>query len=121
MMKFVGFFRNVNLGQLKSPTRTQLESAFLQAGASMAASVLSNGTLVFSASDNLNALSTADRACATLRQVCGLIEPVFVRSLSSLAALAADDPFAEFGDLAISERCISIFDLQAVTHVEASA
>ncbi len=117
-MKFVAFFRNVNLGQRNSPTRAQLESAFLQAGASSAASVLSNGTLVFSVADRFIAQSTAERACETLRRVCGLSEPAFVRSLSYLAALAAEDPFADFGGLAVYERCISIFDLQENTHVE---
>ncbi len=118
MVKFAGFFRNVNLGQPKSPTRVQLESAFLQAGAGMAASIMSNGTLVFSAPDKLSAASVADRACQTLRLVCGLSEPVFVRSLSDLAALAAEDPFADFSTPAISERCISIFDIDAVTQIE---
>jgi uncharacterized protein (DUF1697 family) len=116
-MKFVAFFRNVNLGQRNSPTRSQLESAFLQAGASEAASVLSNGTLVFSVSDGDIAQVTSVRACATLRQTCGLNEPAFVRSLSHLAALAAEDPFADFGDLAVYERCISIFDRQAMPQV----
>ena len=118
MVKFAGFFRNVNLGQPKSPTRVQLESAFLQAGAGMAASVMSNGTLVFSAPDKPGALRVADRACETLRQVCGLREPVFVRNLGYLAALAGEDPFADFGAPAITERCISFFDIDAATHVE---
>ena len=116
-MKFVAFFRNVNLGQPDSPTRAQLESAFLQAGASTAASVLSNGTLVFSVADSAIAQSTADRACEILKQVCGLNEPAFVRSLSHLAELAAEDPFVDFGDLAVYERCISIFDRQAMPQV----
>ena len=116
-MKFVAFFRNVNLGQHNSPTRGQLESAFLQAGASEAASVLSNGTLVFSVSDSLIARSTADRACETLRQICGLNQPAFVRSLSHLATLAAEEPFAGFGDLAVYERCISVFDTQAMPQI----
>lgn len=117
-MKFVAFFRNVNLGQPGSPTRAQLESAFLQAGASMAASVMSNGTLVFSVADSDVAQSISARACETLKQVCGLNEPAFVRSLSYLATLVAGDPFAGFGELAVNKRCISIFDRQANVQVE---
>jgi uncharacterized protein (DUF1697 family) len=117
-MKFIAFLRNVNLGQRHSPTRAQLESAFLQAGASMAASVMSNGTLVFSVADSTIAKSTSDRASEILKQVCGLNEPAFVRSLSHLAEPAAEDPFADFGNLAVHERCISIFDRQAIVQVE---
>ena len=47
-MKWVAFFRNVNLGQPKSPTRAQLEAAFREAGAEAAASVIIHGTRLFS-------------------------------------------------------------------------
>ena len=62
-MKFVAFLRNVNLGQLNSPTRDQLEAAFREAGAPWAASFMSNGTLVFSASDSFHAQAVTQSAC----------------------------------------------------------
>lgn len=43
----IALFRNVSLGQIGSPSRTDLESAFEQAGATAAQSFQSNGTVVF--------------------------------------------------------------------------
>ena len=81
-MKFVAFLRNVNLGQPGSPTRAQLESAFLEAGAGEAASFMSNGTLVFSVSRSRPAQGTARRACEILSEICGL-PTITPRSLPS--------------------------------------
>ena len=118
-MKFVAFVRNVNLGQPGSPTRAQLESAFLLAGAGEAASFMSNGTLAFSVSRSRLAQGTARRACEILSDVCGLKEPVFVQSLVHLAQLAAEKPFADFDTSAISERCMSFFEPRAMAKLKA--
>jgi uncharacterized protein (DUF1697 family) len=117
-MKFVAFLRNVNLGQPHSPTRAQLEAAFVQAGATTAASFMSNGTLVYSVSRSRLALLTARRAGEILRQVCGCQEPVFVCSFGHLAQLVAEDPFAQYTDPAISERCMSFFEPEAATNIQ---
>jgi uncharacterized protein (DUF1697 family) len=109
-MRFVAFVRNVNLGQPKSPTRPQLENAFLQAGASSATSFLSNGTLIFSVSRSRLAQSIAKRACQALRNVCGLKEPVFVCTFQHLVDLVGEDPFSELNDPTIIGQAISFFD-----------
>lgn len=109
-MQFVAFLRNVNLGQPKSPTRAQLESAFERAGAAAATSFMSNGTLVFTAAGRRLAESTARRAAALLRADCGLTEPVFVRSLRHLTELVAEDPFADADYAPAAERAFSVFD-----------
>jgi len=109
-VRFVAFFRNVNLGQPRSPSRAQLESAFLQAGASTAISFMSNGTLIFSVSDSRLAQATAEIACETLRTACGMREPAFVRRYERLAELAAADPFSEWENASIAERAITFFD-----------
>jgi len=117
-MKFVAFLRNVNLGQPRSPTRGQLEAAFLQAGADAAASFMTNGTLVFSVSRSRLASGTTKRAHEILSQVCGLKEPVFVQSFGYLAELAAEDPFAPFATGAVAERCVSFFEPKATARLE---
>jgi uncharacterized protein (DUF1697 family) len=108
-MRFVAFLRNVNLGQPRSPTRAQLEAAFVQAGASAAASVMSNGTLVFTALGRSQAHDVASRACVTLARVCGLTEPVFLQEFDHLARLVAENPFAALTEPAPGERCYSLF------------
>jgi uncharacterized protein (DUF1697 family) len=108
-MKFVAFLRNVNLGQPNSPTREQLESAFRKAGAPWAASFMSNGTLVFSASDPLHAHRITQQACELLLEQCNMREPAFVRNLEHLARLVAEDPFLPFEDAEISERSLTLF------------
>jgi uncharacterized protein (DUF1697 family) len=109
-MQFVAFLRNVNLGQPRSPTRAQLEAAFLQAGAGQAASFMTNGTLVFSVARRRQAPSTARRAGEILSQVCGLKEPVFVCPLEVLVHLAAEEPFTPWAGPAVAECCISFFE-----------
>lgn len=91
-MKFAVFFRNLNLGRPPAPTRTVLEAAFAQAGATDPRSFLTNGTLVFEAATPKQAASVLDAARATLR-LDGFDEPAVLRELDGLAALVASDPF----------------------------
>ncbi len=116
-MKWVAFFRNVNLGQPKSPTRAQLEAAFREAGAEAAASFMSNGTLLFSVARGARALAVTRRAGVILSRVCGLHEPGFVCDFRRLAAWVAEDPFADL-PAAASERCFSIFAPGAAAGLE---
>ena len=93
--RYAAFLRNVNLGRPGSPTRAQLESAFLCAGAATAESFLVNGTLVFSLAEGARPRAVASRACDAMRASCGMKEPVFVRSVDELQVLVASNPFAD--------------------------
>ena len=93
-MKYAAFFRNVNLGRPGSPSKAQLEQAFVNAGAESASSFLTNGTVVFTTrpkADPSKLLLTASRL---LKLECGLIEPGFVRSVAHLSDLVKLDPFS---------------------------
>ncbi|MFL6697711.1 MAG: DUF1697 domain-containing protein [Vitreoscilla sp.] len=92
--RYAAFLRNVNLGRPLSPSREQLESAFLAAGADVAQSFQVNGTLVFTLAGGTRPRAVAARACAALAASCGMREPVFVRSVDELRALVQSDPFA---------------------------
>ncbi|MCK9685183.1 DUF1697 domain-containing protein [Scleromatobacter humisilvae] len=92
--RYAAFLRNVNLGRTNSPTRDQLEAAFLAAGAATAQSFQVNGTLVFTPARGTRPRALAARACEALAASCGMREPVFVRSVDELRALVASDPFA---------------------------
>jgi len=94
-MRYAAFLRNVNLGRPGSPTRAQLEAAFLDAGAREAASFQVNGTLVFTPGPGTRPRALAARACELMRASCGMREPVFVRSVAELRALVASEPFFE--------------------------
>jgi uncharacterized protein (DUF1697 family) len=94
-MKYVAFLRNVNLGQPKSPTRLQLESAFIAAGAESVQSFQTNGTLIFMANNEHSAGRITSRALETLKSICGLEQPAYVVSLQHLADLVNSDPFAD--------------------------
>ena len=118
-MRHIAFVRNVNLGQPKSPTRAQLENAFLQAGASSATSFLSNGTLIYSVSRSRLAPTIANGAREALQQVCGLKEPIFVCSFQHLVELVAQNPFSDFTDSADIGYAISFFDPRLETKVKA--
>lgn len=109
-MKYVAFLRNVNLGQPKSPTRAQLENAFLQAGATTATSFLSNGTLIYHVSGSHLTRTIAERAREALHHSCGLKEPIFTCNFQHLVELVAEDPFSDFGDLLLTGKAMSFFD-----------
>ena len=92
-MRYAAFLRNVNLGRPRSPTRAQLETAFLDAGAATAASFQVNGTLVFTLAPGGRPRAVASRACEALAASCDMREPVFVRSVEELRALVDARPF----------------------------
>jgi uncharacterized protein (DUF1697 family) len=111
----VAFFRNTNLGRPRSPSRTQLERAFLDAGAGAATSFLTNGTLAFEAGDD--AIALAQRARERLADACGLREPVFVRSLATLKRLVGAAPFAALDTAGVYECCASFLPPRAGARV----
>ena len=106
-MRFVAFFRNVNLGRPGSPSKAQLVSAFIAAGAKEVDSFLTHGNATFSASSSRGADVIAEAAREHLRLACGLIEPVYTRSLRYLAELVASEPFATAPDEDVYQRCVS--------------
>jgi len=113
-MDLAVFFRNLNLGRANCPDKAQLEAAFLDAGADSAASFLTNGTLVYSASP-ATAQQVLARAVGLLERRCGLKEPAFVRTIDYLAALVATDPFAGIDRASVYEFCVSFLHSPQVT------
>jgi uncharacterized protein (DUF1697 family) len=109
-VKFVASFRNLNLGRAPAPTRAQLESAFLSAGAASAESFLTNGTLVFEANTRVNAERVLKRARAVLKEGNGFQEPAFLRELDYLVELVRRDPFASIDRALVYEICVTFFD-----------
>lgn len=94
-MKFVAFFRNLNLGHGPAPSRAGLEGAFVHAGgAHEAASFQTNGTVAFSAGGVRAARAAVRAAQQWLAHEHGFDEPVFLRGMAELKALLARDPFA---------------------------
>jgi uncharacterized protein (DUF1697 family) len=106
-VKYAAFFRNLNLGRANSPTRAQLEQAFIEAGAESASSFLSNGTLVFSPARGQRPHKVLAAACESLRGVCGLKEPAFLRRVDRLAELVASEPFAAVDPKRVYECCVT--------------
>jgi hypothetical protein len=82
----VAFFRNLNLGQGSSPTRTQLVEAFTRAGATSVLSFQVNGTVAFDAPSPQIGGEVVDR----LTPVCGYADAVLVRPLAWLRDLELD-------------------------------
>ena len=112
-MRFAVFFRNLNLGRPRCPSRQQFEQAFTDAGATMAASFLTNGTLVFDTSSQRAAQRILAQASQAMAASCGLQEPGFLRSVASLQTLADTDPFAGIDPATVYERCITFLPLDA--------
>lgn len=76
LVQAVAFFRNLNLGQRGSPTRTDLVAAFEAAGATSVASYRSNGTVLF---DSTAPARTARLVASGLEARCGWHDVVVVR------------------------------------------
>jgi uncharacterized protein (DUF1697 family) len=91
---YAAFYRNLNLGRARCPSKAELEEAFHEAGAKTASSFLVNGTIAFEATSAREAERIVARASASMNERCGLVEPAFVRAIPYLAALVASDPFA---------------------------
>lgn len=77
MPQSVAFFRNLNLGQGRNPTRLQLLDAFATAGASVALSFQVNGTVLFTSRRPERA---ARDVVDLLTPECGYADSVVVRS-----------------------------------------
>ncbi|KQU77958.1 MULTISPECIES: DUF1697 domain-containing protein [unclassified Rhizobacter] len=114
-MDLAVFFRNLNLGRTNCPTKLQFEAAFLDAGADAAASLLTNGTLVYAAPSVEAAQQVFERARVLLDTRCGLKEPAFVRTVDYLAALVDTDPFAGIDRASVYEFCVSFLHSPDVT------
>ena len=112
-MKHVAFFRNLNLGRPKCPTKAQFEAAFLDAGAATASSFLTNGTLVFEAPSQAAARQLVTAACQAMHECCGLVEPAFVRTVGQLARLVRQAPFDAVDAERVYARCITFLHPQA--------
>ena len=108
----VAFIRNIMVGRA-GLTQTVLLEAFERSGGRDVVSVLATGNIAFNSDDAMN---VAGNASGWLRSRYGLDEPVFVRTLDHLRAVAAGNPFsvAPTGD--IYEQCIS-FAAQPLTLV----
>jgi uncharacterized protein (DUF1697 family) len=112
-MKHVAFFRNLNLGRPKCPSKAQFEAAFLEAGAATAASFLTNGTIVFEAPSAAAAKKLLAAASNTMNGECGLVEPAFLRTVKQLAGLAKDAPFDDVEEGSVYARCITFLHPKA--------
>jgi uncharacterized protein (DUF1697 family) len=106
-LKYVAFFRNLNLGRANCPDRLGFEQAFIDAGALSAASFLTNGTMVFSTASQSQCEHVFADASAGLAHTWNMKEPGCLRSMASLEALIALDPFAGLDDDHIHEYCVS--------------
>ncbi len=109
-MLYAAFYRNLNLGRPKCPTRTQFEQAFLDAGAIEATSFLTNGTLVFALRGRASAKVVMARASKNLHAACGLVEPGFVRTVPYLAGLVKSEPFKGIDPASVYALCISFLE-----------
>jgi hypothetical protein len=81
----VAFFRNLNLGQRRSPSRDQLLAAFAALGAGDVLSHQSNGTVAFAAPGDPQVL--ADAVTARVEVVCEWSDVALVRSVDWLRGL----------------------------------
>ncbi|MGR4872409.1 DUF1697 domain-containing protein [Variovorax sp. LARHSF232] len=112
-MRFAVFYRNVNLGRPNCPSKSQLERAFLEAGASVAASFLVNGTIAFEARNLAAARKVLARASALMAGECGLKEPGFLRELAALRELVESDPFRDVDASSVYGCCVTFLDAKA--------
>ena len=97
----VAFFRNLNLGQPRSPRRVQLVDAFAGLGASDVLSHQSNGTVAFTCAGDPQLL--ADDVAVDLGPLCQYADVVLVRSVAWLSGLGLD---------ALPDGCeLTLFDI----------
>ena len=113
-MRYAVFFRNLNLGRPRCPTRVQLETAFLEAGAIRAESFLTNGTLAFEAGSPRSAKRIVAVASRSMAASCGLEEPGFLRDIPYLAELVDAAPFESIDPRTVYDCYITFVHRDAV-------
>lgn len=101
------FYRNLNLGHRRSPTREQLEGAWIRAGAVRARSFQTNGTGLLVADDPEAVVS---KAAEDLAEMAGYVGAAMVRTVSSLREVLADDHFAGRTDHRTYAETFTFFD-----------
>jgi hypothetical protein len=106
-VQFAAFFRNTNLGRAGSPTKAQLERAFLESGSTLASNFQANGTLVFEAKSLVSAQKVLALACSSLAVSASLREPACVRPLNALSRLPWQEVFAGIGPTSVHELTVS--------------
>jgi uncharacterized protein (DUF1697 family) len=111
---YAAFYRNLNLGRERCPSRAQFEDAFLRAGAKKASSFLVNGTIVFDATSDRGAARIVAHASASMAEQCGLVEPAFVRAVPYLASLVATDPFADIDRTDVYDCYVTFLDAKSI-------
>ena len=87
----VAFFRNLNLGQRRSPSRADLLAAFAAEGVIDALSHQVNGTVAFTPPDGRAAQEVADAVVDRLEPVSEWSDVVLVRSVEWLESLDVDE------------------------------
>ena len=112
-MRYAAFYRNLNLGRANSPGKAQFEAAFLQAGASAAASFLVNGTIAFEARSPAAARRILAGASKLMADECGLKEPGFLRELAALRELVESEPFRDVDPSSVYGCCVTFVDAKA--------
>ena len=95
----VVFYRNMNLGHPGSPDRAGLEAALRGAGARLARSFQTNGTVTIEVGAH-DPRAVLDRAGPALAQGFGYTDAAFVRPAAQLSQILARRPF----DGAVDER-----------------
>lgn len=103
----VAFYRNMNLGHVGSPDRVGLEGALRDAGARVARSFQTNGTVVLEVGAQDPQVVVA-RAAPVLERSAGYVDAVFVRPLAQLSAILARGPFRGATD-EVTYRCTFTF------------
>ena len=114
-MQYAVFFRNLNLGRPNSPTKAQLEQAFLDAGALTAQSFLTNGTIVFTTRPRASPSKLLADSAKRLHAACGLVEPGFLRTMPYLRELVALQPFANVDTASVYQCCVTFLHAGVTT------
>ena len=112
-VRLVAFFRNLNLGQRLAPSRSELELAFLEAGATSAASFQTNGTVVFNARSLKAGMKAVRLACEQFERTNGFTEPAFVRSWDYLVAMVERRPFESHKDATVHAHAVTFLHAEA--------
>lgn len=111
----VAFFRALNLGHPRCPTREQLEGAFADAGAALARSVQTNGTVVF-APGSASVGDLVEEVSTRLAVACEFSQPALVRPASWVGAVL--DSFTDHDVPDDFRPCVTLHDAAAPPPVE---
>ena len=93
MKKYIGILRGINVGGKRKIVMSDLKEILVKIGFENVSTYIQSGNIIFTKTENLDNLETAQKIEAAIEKTFGFEVPVIVRSAQELNEIIAQNPF----------------------------